>query len=80
MYFDVVYASGLTGIAGHDPKNLNDNLQPLFKQILKLPPAKVDIEHPLQMLVANVDYDDFKGKMGIGRIVSGEISMGEEIC
>ena len=80
MDFDVIYASGLTGIAGHDPSDLSDNLQPLFKQILKLPPAKVDIEHPLQMLVANVDYDEFKGKMGIGRIVSGEISMGEEVC
>ena len=79
MDFQIVYASGLTGISGLDPNNLENNLQPVFKEILKLPAANVDPEHPLQMLVANVDYDDFKGKMGIGRILNGEISMGEDI-
>jgi GTP-binding protein len=79
MDFDVVYASGLTGIAGLESDKLETNLQPLFKQILKLPTANVDEAAPLQMLVANVDYDDFKGKMGIGRIVNGEVTLGEDI-
>jgi GTP-binding protein len=60
MDFQVVYASGMNGIAGNSPDALQDNLEPVFKEILKLPPAKVDTEAPLQMLIANVDYDDFK--------------------
>lgn len=79
MDFQIVYASGLTGIAGTDPNNLEKNLQPLFKEIIKLPPSSSDPQHPLQLLVANVDYDDFKGKMGIGRIVNGEMNMGDDI-
>jgi len=60
MDFQVVYASGMNGIAGNSPDALQDNLEAVFKEILKLPPAKVDTEAPLQMLIANVDYDDFK--------------------
>lgn len=79
MDFQVVYASGMNGIAGMEPDKLNDNLQVLFDEILKLPKAKVDAEAPLQLLIANVDYDDFKGKLGIGRIVNGEIKAGDDI-
>ena len=79
MDFQVVYASGMNGISGLEPNNLSDNLLPLFDEILKLPKATVDPALPLQLLIANVDYDDFKGKMGIGRIVNGEISSGSEI-
>lgn len=80
MDFQVVYASGIQGIAGNTPDGLQDNLKPLFDEILKLPKARCDQGKPLQMLIANVDYDDFKGKMGIGRIVNGEIAAGEEIA
>ena len=69
MDFQIVYASGMNGIAGDEPDKLKDNLEDVFKKILNLPPAQVDKEHPLQMLIANVDYDDFKGKLGIGRLV-----------
>lgn len=79
MDFQIVYASGMNGIAGLEPDALTDNLTPLFDEILKLPTANVDTSRPLQMLVANVDYDDFKGKMGIGRIVNGEVKVGDEI-
>ena len=60
MDFQIVYASGMNGIAGIEPDKLTDNLQPLFDEILKLPAAMCDEKAPLQMLVANVDYDDFK--------------------
>mmetsp|Transcript_2628 Transcript_2628/g.2743 ORF Transcript_2628/g.2743 Transcript_2628/m.2743 type:complete len:644 (-) Transcript_2628:132-2063(-) len=80
MDFQIVYASGMNGIAGMEPDKLDDNLQVLFKEILKLPKAKVDAGAPLQMLIANVDYDDFKGKMGIGRILNGELNMGDSIA
>lgn len=41
---------------------------------------KVDKNHPLQMLIANVDYDDFKGKMGIGRVLNGELNAGDSVA
>ena len=80
MDFQIVYASGMNGIAGLESSQLTDNLDPLFKQILKLPKAVVDKSKPLQLLIANIDYDEFKGKMGIGRIVNGEIRSGEEFA
>lgn len=80
MDFQVVYASGMQGIAGLSPTGPMENLQPLFDEILKLPKAKVDESKSLQMLVANVDYDDFKGKMGIGRIVNGVMKSGDVIA
>jgi GTP-binding protein len=70
----------MNGIAGNEPDKLTENLTPLFDEILKLPTADVDTTKPLQMLVANVDYDDFKGKMGIGRIVNGEVKVGDEVA
>lgn len=79
MDFQVVYASGMNGISGNTPDDIKDNLQPLFQEITKLPCAKVDSEVPLQMLIANVDYDDFKGKMGIGRITNGELKVGQDV-
>ena len=79
MDFQVVYASGMNGIAGLDHKNIGPDLLPLFDEILKLPQANVDTEKSLQMMVANVDYDDFKGKMGIGRIVNGILKSGDDI-
>jgi GTP-binding protein len=79
MDFQIVYASGMNGIAGMEPDKLQENLQPLFHEILKLPKAQVDTAKPLQMLIANVDYDEFKGKMGIGRIVNGVMKAGDEL-
>jgi len=80
MDFEVVYASGMNGIAGMEPDNLSSNLQPLFETILRVPMAKVDPTKSLQMLIANIDYDEFKGKMGIGRILNGEISTGDQVA
>eukprot|EP00968_Pinguiococcus_pyrenoidosus_P017470 scaffold1741_cov262-Pinguiococcus_pyrenoidosus.AAC.23 len=77
--FKVVYASGLNGIAGLEPDALADDLTPLFDTILELPGPKIDVESPLQLLVANIDFDDFKGKLGIGRIRSGTLKKGASI-
>jgi GTP-binding protein len=79
MDFQIVYASGINGISGLEPDALTEDLQPLFGEILKIPPAKVDPEHPLQLLIANVDYDEFKGKLGIGRVTNGELKAGSQI-
>ena len=53
----------MNGIAGMEPDNLSSNLQPLFETILRVPMAKVDPTKSLQMLIANIDYDEFKGIM-----------------
>lgn len=79
MDYQVVYASGLNGMAGLEPDKLDSNLQVLFEKIMELPKAKVDNEKPLQMMVANVDVDDYKGKMGIGRIMNGNVKAGDTV-
>lgn len=82
MDFQVVYASGIKGTSGLTPDAAMDDssdLTPLFDEILKLPKAPVNENNPLQILVANVDYDEFKGKMGIGRVMNGKLEKGEAI-
>ena len=55
--------------AGLEPDGLSDTLEPLFDSILsQIPPPRVSMTAPLQMLVTNIDYDDFKGRVAIGRI------------
>jgi len=74
--FTVVYASGLQGKAGLEPDALADDMGPLFDAILEsVDPPKVDSEEPnaLQCLVSNIDFDPFKGKMGIARITNGKV-------
>lgn len=51
----------MNGIAGMEPDKLSTNLLPLFDTILRIPKAKVDPTKSLQMLIANIDYDEFKG-------------------
>lgn len=78
--FDVIYAIGRDGIATTNPNELTENLGILFDWIIeKIPPPKVDTTGPLQLLVANIDYDDYVGRLGIGRIRSGSIRLGQEI-
>src|ERR1700730_6478747 len=73
--FPVLYAVGRDGAAMHHPDDERKNLEPLFETIVKTIPApKVDVDAPLQMLVAALDYDDYKGKYAIGRIVRGRIA------
>ncbi|HEX4714194.1 MAG TPA: GTP-binding protein, partial [Ktedonobacteraceae bacterium] len=68
--FPVLYAVGRHGVAMYNPDDEQKDLEPLFETIVKVVPAAlVDIEAPLQMLVAALDYDDYKGKYAIGRIV-----------
>ncbi|MEL1136382.1 translational GTPase TypA [Desulfitobacterium sp. THU1] len=78
--FPVVYASARDGIAGNEPDQLTDNLEPVFKVVLDhIPAPYVDLDAPLQLLVTTLDYDDYVGKIVIGRIVRGKVSQGENI-
>jgi GTP-binding protein len=80
--FRVVYASGIQGKAGHD-EELAEDMQPLFEAIMEgIPPPKCESKEPesLQALISNIDYDDFKGKMGIARITNGSVKQGQAIA
>ena len=73
--FSVLYAVGRDGVAMYHPDDERVNLEPLFETIVNTIPAPVvDVDAPLQMLVAALDYDDYKGKYAIGRIVRGRVS------
>ncbi|SPF41814.1 GTP-binding protein [Candidatus Desulfosporosinus infrequens] len=78
--FPVVYASARAGIAGLIPDALADSLVPLFSVILEnIPAPVVDLEAPFQMLVTTLDYDDYVGKIVVGRIVRGTVHQNENV-
>lgn len=77
--FKIIYASAIQGIAGDDYLDMSPNMQPLFEAILNMPRPVVRPNSPLQMLTANIDYDEFKGKLGIGRVHSGTIKKGQMV-
>jgi len=73
--FPTLYAIARDGVAMYHPDDEPRDLGPLFETIVNTIPAPVvDTEAPLQMLVAALDHDDYKGKYAIGRIVRGRIS------
>jgi GTP-binding protein len=73
--FPVLYAIGRDGVAMYAPGDEQRNLEPLFETIVSTVPAPlVDVDAPLQLLVAALDYDDYKGKYAIGRIVRGRVT------
>ncbi|MHB8597209.1 MAG: translational GTPase TypA [Ktedonobacteraceae bacterium] len=75
LNFPVLYAIGRDGVAMYHPDDERVNLEPLFETIVNTIPAPVvDANAPLQMLVAALDYDDYKGKYAIGRIVRGTVT------
>lgn len=84
MDFPVIYASGVNGQAGYSPKDLKNNLFCLLDKVIEnIPEPKVkvydNVQNSLQILVLNLYYDSFKGKMGVGKITSGEISKNQNI-
>jgi GTP-binding protein len=75
LNFPVLYAVGRDGVAMYHPDDERRDLEPLFETIINTVPAPlVDTEAPLQMLVAALDYDDYKGKYAIGRITRGRVT------
>ena len=80
LEFPVVYASGRDGYAGYKPDALTQDLRPLFETILKEVPApQMDEESPLQLLISNIDADDYVGRIGVGRVERGIIKVGQPI-
>ena len=78
--FPCVFASAREGYAMLDPNDASESLDPLFDVIVKrCPVPKGKVSEPLQMLVTLMDYNDFVGQIGIGRIVNGTIKVGETV-
>ncbi len=77
----VIYASGRDGYATINPEQKTDNMKPLFDMIVNSVPApEGDCDASLQMLVSNIDYDDYIGRIAIGRIHRGTIKVGENVA
>lgn len=79
--FPVLYASALKGIAMTEPDADGKDMEPLFQAILEhIPAPKGDIEGPLQMQVALLDYNDYLGRIAIGRVNRGVIKNGSQVA
>ncbi|MBI5695873.1 MAG: GTP-binding protein, partial [Nitrospirae bacterium] len=78
--FPVLYTNAKLGIAKLTPEGEGTDLRLLFDAILKtLPAPKADVDAPLQMLVNSLDYSDYVGRLGIGRIVAGTMKKGAQV-
>jgi GTP-binding protein len=76
--FPAIYTSAKEGYAVRDINETNHNMEPLFEAIIKhIPPPPSVKETYFQMLVSNLDYSDYLGRLAFGRIISGRISVGD---
>jgi len=76
LEFPVIYASGKQGTSTLDLSKPGQDLTPLFDTIVnEIEPPKCELDGPMQMLVSNIDYDDYVGRIAIGRIERGTISL-----
>ena len=77
--FPIVYASAIAGVASLDAAVLGKDLIPLFDLIVeKIPHPHGDVNAPLQILILNLSYDNYKGRIAIGRVDNGKITAGQQ--
>ena len=82
LEFPVVYASALNGTSSFsdDPVKQAETMAPIFETILEKIPAPIDnSDEPLQFQVSLLDYNDYVGRIGIGRVFRGEINVGDQV-
>ncbi|WP_263410381.1 translational GTPase TypA [Terriglobus tenax] len=78
--FPVVYTNGKQGTATMDLAEPGTDLKPLFETVIKtIPPAKGDADGALQILVTNLDYSDYLGRLGIARVFNGTLKTGDMV-
>ncbi len=78
--FPVVYASGRDGYASLDPTVREGDMKPLTDAILEhIPAPEGDPDGPLQILFSNIDYDDYTGRIGVGRVERGFVKTGQAV-
>ena len=80
LNFPVIYTNGKEGIAKYKLEDESTNLRPLFDTILeRTPPPPGDPDAILQLLVANLDYSEYLGRLAIGRVFNGTLRLGDEV-
>ena len=80
LEFPVLYASALNGTSGREPEDQQQTMDPIFETIIEYIPAPVDnVEEPLQLQVTLLDYNDYVGRIGIGRVHRGTIKVGDRV-
>jgi GTP-binding protein len=78
--FPVLYTNAKAGTASTNPAGSQQDLQPLFESIVStIPEPTGDASGPLQILVANLDYSDYLGRLAIARVFNGTMRTGEEV-
>ncbi|HJZ80345.1 MAG TPA: GTP-binding protein, partial [Pyrinomonadaceae bacterium] len=78
--FPIIYASAKNGFATRELHEKNEDMTPLFEAIVQhVPPPRISIEPFFQMLVSNLEYSDYLGRIAVGRIVSGGVAVGDPI-
>ena len=79
--FETLYTNALTGAAGTDHRHIGPSLEPLFDAIVeRIPPPDVASDAPAQLLVTTTTYDDYIGKIAVGRLASGTLRDGQAVA
>jgi len=78
--FPVVYAAARDGIAKLNMADESSNLEPLFELLIKeIPAPQGEVDGPLQIMVTTLDYDDYVGRIAIGRVIRGKVTSGQQV-
>ena len=78
--FPIIYCSARDGYASLDPDDRSGDIRPLFDAILEhIPAPEGETDGPTQVLFSNIDYDDYVGRIGIGRVERGTIKTGQQV-
>lgn len=79
--FPIIYAEGINGIAKNELEDDNEDLTPLFEKIVETIPAPEQVmDAPFKMLVSSMDWNDYVGRIAIGRVEQGTIEQGQQIA
>ena len=79
--FPVIFSSGRDGYATYAPDIPGKDMQPLFDEIIKeIDPPEGDIDGALQILFSNIEYDDYLGRIGVGRVQRGNVKVGQTVA
>lgn len=79
--FPVIFASGRDGYATYSPDVPGKDMKPLFDAIVKeIAPPVGDSDGPLQILFSNIEYDDYLGRIGVGRVIRGTVRVGQAVA
>ncbi|MBQ6848237.1 MAG: translational GTPase TypA [Clostridia bacterium] len=79
--FPVVFASGREGYATLNPESKGTDMKPLFEAMVnEIDPPEGDLEAPLQILFTNIEYDEYLGRIGVGRVIRGKVKSGQTVA